>query len=156
MIATEHTLEDLTLTINQEIHVKASMDTTFAALLEQLGPGNETPDGKSLSMKIEPWPGGRWYRDLGDGNGHFWAHVQAIKRPTLLEFVGPLMASTPFVSNVQYRLKEHDGGTLITFRHTALGFIPEEHKAGMNKGWTYMFERVRTLAEATSQTANGK
>ena len=92
--------------------------TTFAALLEQLGPGNETPDGKSLNMKIEPWPGGRWYRDLGDGNGHFWAHVQAIKRPTLLEFAGPLFASFPFVSNVQYRLSEVDGGTLIAFRHT--------------------------------------
>src|ERR1035441_8347897 len=86
MIATEQTLENLTLTINQEIHVQAPLATTFAALLEQLGPGNETPDGKSLDMKIEPWPGGRWYRDLGDGNGHFWAHVQAIKRPTLLEF----------------------------------------------------------------------
>ncbi len=95
MIATEQTLENLTLTINQEIHVQAPLDVTFAALLEQLGPGNETPDGKSLNMKIEAWPGGRWYRDLGDGNGHFWANVQAIKRPTLLEFAGPLFASFP-------------------------------------------------------------
>ena len=47
----------------------------------------------------------------GDGNGPFLAHVQAIKRPTLLEFVGPLFASFPFVSNVQYRLKEVDGGS---------------------------------------------
>src|SRR5260370_466691 len=68
MIATEQTLENLTLTINQEIHVQAPLDVTFAALLEQLGPGNETPDGKSLNMKIEPWPGGRWYRELGDGS----------------------------------------------------------------------------------------
>jgi hypothetical protein len=45
MIATEQTLENLTLTINQEIHVQAPLDVTFAALLEQLGPGNETPDG---------------------------------------------------------------------------------------------------------------
>ena len=105
MIATtEQTLENLTLTINQEIHVKAPLDVTFAALLEQLGPGNETPDGKSLNMKIEAWPGGRWYRDMGDGNGHFWANVKAIVRPTLLEFAGPLFASFPFVSNVQYRL----------------------------------------------------
>ena len=72
MIAKDRTLEDLTVTINQEIHVQAPLETTFAALLEQLGPGNETPDGKSLSLRIEPWPGGRWYRDLGDGNGHFW------------------------------------------------------------------------------------
>jgi uncharacterized protein YndB with AHSA1/START domain len=148
MIPTEQTLEDLTLTINQEIHVQAPLDVTFAALLEQLGPGNQTPDGKSLSMKIEPWPGGRWYRDLGDGNGHFWANVQAIKRPMLLEFAGPLFASFPMVSNVQYRLSEVAGGTLISFRHTALGFVPEKDKAGMTKGWAAMNERVRRQAEA--------
>ena len=97
MIATEQTLENLTLTIQQEIHVEAPLDVTFAALLEQLGPGNETPDGKSLAMKIEPWPGGRWYRDLGDNNGHFWANVQAIKRPTLLEFAGHCALRSHFV-----------------------------------------------------------
>jgi hypothetical protein len=148
MIATDQTLEDLTVTINQEIHVNAPLDVTYAALLEQLGPGNQTPDGKSMSMKLEPWPGGRWYRDLGEGNGHFWANVKAIVKPTLLEFVGPLFASFPFVSNVQYRLSEVEGGTLIVFRHTALGFVPEEHKAGMTKGWNYMHDRVRAHAEA--------
>jgi hypothetical protein len=147
MNATGQALENLTLTINQEIHVKASLDKTFAALLEQLGPGNQSLEGKSLNMKIEPWPGGRWYRDLGDGNGHFWANVQAIKRPTLLEFAGPLFASFPMISNVQYRLSEVDGGTLITFRHSALGFVSDEHKAGMNKGWAAMNERVQRFAE---------
>src|ERR1700733_2223821 len=147
MISTEQTLENLIFTINQEIHVQAPLDVTFAALLEQLGPGNETPDGKSLNMKIEPWPGGRWYRDLGDGNGHFWASVQAIKRPTLLEFAGPLFASYPLVSNVQYRLSEKDGGTLITFRHTALGFMQEDQRAGVQTGWAWMLERTRRRAE---------
>lgn len=147
MLTTERTIEDLTLTIQQEIHVHAPLDVTFAALLEQLGPGNQTPDGKSLNMTIEPWPGGRWYRDLGDGNGHFWANVQAIRRPSLLEFSGPLFASFPFVSNVQYRLSEANGGTLIAFRHSALGFVPDEQKAGMDKGWAAMHERVRRHAE---------
>src|ERR1700735_2671881 len=148
MNATAPTLENLTLTINQEIHVQAPLDTTFTALLEQLGPGNETPDGKSLNMKIEPWPGGRWYRDLGDGNGHFWGNVQAIKRPTLLEFSGPLFASFPWVSNVQYRLSEVNGGTLITFRHSALGFVSEEQRPKMSQGWASMHDRVRKHAEA--------
>jgi hypothetical protein len=148
MIATEQTLEDLTLTIQQEIHVQAPLDTTFAALLEQLGPGNQTPDGKSLNMKIEPWPGGRWYRDLGDGNGHFWANVKAIMRPKLLEFAGPLFASFPMFSNVQYRLTEVEGGTLIVFRHTALGFVPGDLRADMNKGWASMHEGVRRRAES--------
>lgn len=151
MIAAEQTFEDLRLTIDQEIHVQAPLETTFAALLEQLGPGNQTPDGKSLDLKIEPWPGGRWFRDLGEGNGHFWANVQAIKRPTLLEFSGPLFASYPMISNVQYRLSSANGGTLIAFRHSALGFIPEERRADMNKGWTFINESVRRRAEAASK-----
>jgi uncharacterized protein YndB with AHSA1/START domain len=148
MTSTEPTIESLSFTIEQEIHVQAPLDVTFAALLEQLGTGNETPDGKSLSLKIEPWPGGRWYRDLGDNNGHFWAVVQAIKRPTLLEFAGPMFASFPLVNNVQYRLSEAEGGTLISFRHTALGLLTDEHKLNMPKGWSSMHERVRRFAEA--------
>ena len=142
------TLENLTVTINQEIHVNAPLDVTFAALLEQLGPGNETPDGRSLSMKIEPWPGGRWYRDLGDGNGHFWGNVQAIKRPTLLEFSGPLFMSHAVINNVQYRLSEADGGTLIKFRHSAFGLVQDDHRTGVNRGWSYIHESVRKRAEA--------
>ena len=148
MTSTEPTLESLTFTIEQKIQVQAPLDVTFAALLEQLGTGNETPEGKFLSLKIEPWPGGRWYRDLGDDNGHFWAVVQAIKRPTLLEFAGPMFASFPLVNNVQYRLSEAEGGTLISFRHTALGLLTDEHKLEMPKGWSSMHERVRRHAEA--------
>ena len=144
----DRTIEDLTLNVTQEIHVRASLEATFAALLEQLGPQNDTPDGKPMPMKIEPWPGGRWYRDLGGENGHFWGQVQAIKRPALLEITGPLFMSYPVVSNVQYRLSEADGGTLITFHHTALGLISDDHRAGVGKGWTHINEGVRKRAEA--------
>ena len=98
-------------------------------------------------MTLEPWPGGRWFRDLGDDNGHFWGHVQAIKRPTLLEITGPLMMSFAVVSNVQYRLKEVDGGTLITFRHTALGLFPDGYRDALSQGWTLLFDRIRRRAE---------
>jgi hypothetical protein len=148
MISTGIKIEDLTLTITEEIHVHAPLDTTFSALLEQLGPYNEGPSGGPMPMKLEPWPGGRWYRDLGDNNGHFWAVVQAIKRPILLEFSGPLFMSYPAVSNVQYRLSEANGVTLIKFRHSAIGTISDEHRAGVSKGWGYMNEGVRKRAEA--------
>jgi uncharacterized protein YndB with AHSA1/START domain len=147
MLSTATGIENLTLNVTQEVHVRASLEATFAALLEQLGPGNDTPD-KPMPMKIEPWPGGRWYRDLGDGNGHFWGQVQAIKRPTLLEITGPLFMSYPVVSNVQYRLTEEDGGTLIRFHHTALGLIQDDHRQGVGKGWTHMLARIRARAEA--------
>ena len=142
-------IDSLTLSLTQEIQVHASLETTFAALLEEIGQLNKAPDGTPLSMAIEAWPGGRWYRDLGDGNGHFWGHVQAIKRPTLLEIVGPLFMSYPVVSNVQFRLTEAGGGTLITLRHTALGFIEEDHRKGLTGAWTPLLERVRTHSEAS-------
>jgi uncharacterized protein YndB with AHSA1/START domain len=140
-------LENLVVNLSQEIHVQASLETTFETLLEQLGPENETPEQK-MPMKLEAWPGGRWFRDLGDGNGHFWGHVQAIKRPALLEITGPLFMSYAVVSNLQYRLSEEKGGTLIRFQHRAFGVIPEDHRQGMTKGWTQMHARIKAKAEA--------
>jgi hypothetical protein len=152
MILTATRIEDLVIQLDQEIHVRASLETTFDAMLTQLGPGNTTPDGTPMALKIEPWPGGRWYRDLGDNNGHHWGHVQAIKRPTLLEVSGPLMTSFPVTHNVQYRLKAVEGGTLITFHHYAFGVLIglDDFRKGINIGWTHIHESIRKLAEAQS------
>jgi len=147
MIQTAPGIENMTLEIKQEIHVNAPLDVTFNALLEQIGPSNARGEGDPMPMKIEPWPGGRWYRDLGGDNGHLWGHVQAIKRPALLEISGPLFASYPLLNNVQYRLSEKDGGTLISFRHTALGFIEDQHRQGVVHGWTSILEQTRKRAE---------
>jgi hypothetical protein len=141
------TIEDLTLSVTQEIHVKASIEKTFESLLAELGPEGQRPDGTSMQMKIEPWAGGRWWRDLGDGNGHLWAHVQAIKKPTLLELYGPLFMSYPVNSNVQYRLSEVDGGTLIKFHHLAFGLIDEEHRTSVVGGWGHIHGNTKKRAE---------
>jgi len=141
------TTNDLTLSITREIQVAASLEATFAALLEELGPHNTGAEGKPMPMKIETRPGGRWYRDLGNDDGHLWGHVQAIKRPTLLEITGPLFMSSAVVSNVQYRLTASKGGTLISFKHTAFGLIPDEVRTGLEGGWTEILDRARQTAE---------
>ncbi len=150
MPLTMPSLESLTVTISEEIHVRASIDATFDALLAQMGPDNATPDGTPMPMTIEPFPGGRWFRDLGSDNGHFWGSVQAIKRPTLLEITGPLFMSSPVLSNVQYRLKATDGGTIISFRHSAFGVVPDDFRDGMPQGWKAIFDRVKRHAETRS------
>ena len=147
MTMTAEGIENLTLNITQEIHVHATLEATFAALLEEIGPRSMGPDGTPMNMTIEAWPGGRWFRDLGNGNGHFWGHVQAIKRPTLLEITGPLFMSYGVVSNLQYRLSEHNGGTLIKFHHKAFGMIQEEHRKGVSTGWAHMNELMKARAE---------
>ncbi len=143
-------IESLTLVVTQEIRVNASLETTFEALLEQIGPENESPEQK-MPMKLEPWPGGRWFRDLGNDNGHLWGHVQAIKRPTLLEITGPLFMSYAVANNLQYRLSQENGGTLIRFHHRAFGVIQEEHRRGVTRGWNHLHEQVKQRAEAKSK-----
>jgi hypothetical protein len=141
-------IESLSLSVNEEIRVRASLDATFSALLDQLGPCSERPDGTPMQMKLEPWPGGRWFRDLGGDNGHFWGVVQAIKKPTLLEIAGPLFMSYPVANNVQYRLSEENGFTVIKFHHSGFGLITDEHRTGVVKGWSYILESARKRAEA--------
>jgi hypothetical protein len=147
MTAIAPAFDNLLLDITEEIHVRSSLTATFAALLEEMGPSNEGHNGTPMPMTLEPWPGGRWFRDLGDNNGHLWGHVQAIKRPTLLEITGPLMMSFAAVSNVQYRLKEVDGGTLITLRNTALGLFPDGYREALSQGLPQLLQRVRRRVE---------
>ena len=141
-------IEDMTLNITQEIRVRAPLATTFDALLEQLGPGNEHPDGTPMPMTLEPWPGGRWFRGLGDGDGHSWGNVQAIKRDALLEICGPLFMSYPVANNVQYRLSEEGGDTVIRFRHSGFGLIDENHRKNLSTGWKYIHDQAKERAEA--------
>ena len=147
MTAIAPAIDNLSLNITQEIRVRAPLNTAFAALLEEMGPSNEGRPGTPMPMTLEPWPGGRWFRDLGDNSGHLWGHVQAIKRPTLLEITGPLMMSFAVASNVQYRLTEVDGGTLITLRHTAIGLFPDNFREALGQGWPLLFDRVRRRLE---------
>jgi hypothetical protein len=125
MTAVAPDIENLSLDIIEEVRVRSSLAATFAALLEEMGPSNQGHNGAPLRMVLEPWPGGRWFRDLADNHGHLWGHVQAIKPPTLLEITGPLMMSFAVASNLEYRLKEIDSGTLTTLRHTVLGLFPD-------------------------------
>src|SRR5881396_2850036 len=148
MTAIAPAIDNLSLNIMEEVHVRAPIAATFAALLEEIGPSNKGHNDTPMPMKLEAWPGGRWFRDLGDGNGHFWAHVQAIKRPTLLEFTGPLFMSYGVVSNLQYRLSEANGGTLIKFHHKAFGLIQDEHRKGVSQGWNHINGRIKSRAEA--------
>jgi len=139
------------ITITEQIFVKASLETTFKSLLMHLGPMNETPEGKPLTMILEARPGGRWYRDLGGDNGHLWGFVQSIKRPSLLEIWGPLFISTGATSNLMYRLAEANGGTEITFTHKLVGPVPDEFRGHMPEGWDHIHARVKQQAEGGLQ-----
>lgn len=143
-IATEETIH--TINIVKEVRIAAPIEVAFEAVLDELGPGGQMPDGRSLAMKIEPRPGGRWYRDLGNDAGHLWGHVQVIKPPTLLEICGPLFMSYPVANFVQYRLSADGDGTLLKLTHQAFGQIPAADREGVKQGWDYSLKRIGEIA----------
>jgi uncharacterized protein YndB with AHSA1/START domain len=135
-----------TFEIVKQEQIAAPIAVVFETILEQMGPLNSVPDRGPMAMKLEAWPGGRWFRDLGDDAGHFWGVVQAIKPPSLLEICGPLFMSMPAISNLQYRLTEENGVTQLRFVHRAMGWIGESSQ-GVDAGWTDLTTRIRTAAE---------
>jgi len=145
-----------TFDLVKQIEIAASIEIVFESLLEELGPeglmpvmGPEglKPESKPFPMVLEAWPGGRWYRDLGNNAGHFWGHVQVIKPPTLLEIFGPLAMSFPAMNHMQYRLTAQGDITRLVLTHRALGMIQEDFRQGAGTVWGYRLDRTRILAE---------
>jgi uncharacterized protein YndB with AHSA1/START domain len=135
-----------TFTVSREIVIAAPIEIAFEAMLEEIGPEGEMPGGKPFPMVIEQWPGGRWYRDLGNNSGHLWGHVQVIKPPTLLELSGPMFMSFPSVNHVQYRLTAEGKSTRLKFAHRAMGPIQDQIREDVGTGWDYGLNRIGEIA----------
>jgi len=140
-------LEDLVLDVEQHIDIKATPEKAFAAVLHRFGKGNTRLDGVSLQMELEPKPGGRWYRDRGNGIGHLWGFVQVIKAPTLLELSGPMFMSYPATNHLEIKIDKTTGGSRVMLRHRALGMIDPEHRKGVTTGWKHTLELVKKDCE---------
>jgi uncharacterized protein YndB with AHSA1/START domain len=140
-VATEHDFR-----LELERRIDAPIADVWEAMLHEVGPGFGGEDDTPMRMKVERFPGGRWYRDLGDDAGHLWGHVQAIRPPSLFEVTGPLFMSAPVSNNIQYRLAEENGVTTLSFVHTAFGPLPAVLRDGMPEGWTDHLEKIEGRA----------
>jgi hypothetical protein len=134
--------EEMTLDVVQQIDVKADIGDVFKAVLHRFGEGSTNPDGETMHMILEQWPGGRWFRDRGNGIGHLWGHVQVIKPPVLLELSGPMFMSYPALNHVEIKLDQVAGGAKITLRHRAIGLIEETHRQNVSKGWMHYLDCI--------------
>jgi uncharacterized protein YndB with AHSA1/START domain len=136
-----------TLSILKEVEIAAPIEIAFEALLAEFGPEGQMMDGKPFPKVLEPWPGGRWYRDLGNQSGHLWGHVQVIKPPTLLELSGPMFMSFAAVNHVQCRLTADGDITRLKLTHQSMGAIPEDFRMRMGEGWDHIMKRIGEIAQ---------
>jgi uncharacterized protein YndB with AHSA1/START domain len=134
-----------TLDVRVQRQIAAPIEIVFQTVLEPHGPMAD------MALKLEAWPGGRWYRDLGNNAGHLWGHVQVIKPPQLLEICGPMFMSYPVMSHIQYRLTKQGDGTLLEFAHQAVGLLTPEHMEGVNKGWGQMMDSIRERSQTRAE-----
>ena len=139
-------VEIQTLNIVKDVVIDASIDVVWESVLEEMGPAGTGADDKPMPMKVELWPGGRWYRDLGNNTGHLWGHIQVIKPPKLLEVTGPMFMSYPAISHVQYRLVPDGEQTRLKLTHKAIGLIDPEHAKGADLGWQEVIDQVVKIA----------
>lgn len=139
--------QDMTLDVEQTVEINAAVGDSYKALMRRLTVENSSPDNKSMPMVLEEWPGGRWFRDLGNAEGHLWGFVQVIKPPTLIEIHGPMFMSYPVAGHIQFRLTQIPGGTELYLRHQAIGLIEDDHRQGVVPGWNHLLQSVKQAAE---------
>ena len=147
-------IEDLTLDVEQHVDVQGAIEDVFKSVLHRFGEGSAKPDGESMQMQIEPFAGGRWFRDRGEGIQHLWGHVQVIKPPVLLELSGPMFMSYPALNHIEIKLEQVADGTRVLLRHRAIGLLDPAHKEGVKTGWEYMLGSVKNdFARSTGTPA---
>ena len=143
------TLEQAVLEFGQEIEIKASPADVFEGMVHRLTDGHRGgPDAPPLPLELERWPGGRWFRDLGDGAGHLWGFVQSYRPPTLLEICGPMFMSYAVAGHIIIRFEAAGEGTRLSFRYSAFGLIQDDHRTGLAAGFASMLAGLKEDAEA--------
>jgi hypothetical protein len=138
------------LDLEQSVQINATVSDAYDALIHRLTDQNSGANNTPMPMCLEAWPGGRWFRDLGEGQGHLWAFVQVIKPPTLLELHGPMFMSYAVAGHMQFRLTETSDGVELYLHHQVIGPVEDDHLKGIVPGWKSLLDQTKLLAEASS------
>lgn len=140
-------LDDLHLDFEQTVEIKAAPGDVFEGLIQHMCHLEGEEGRPGVKLRLERWPGGRWFRDLDGGNGHLWGFVQSIKPPTLLELFGPMFMSHPVSGHIIVRLTPVPGGTKLVFKNDMFGMIPPDVREGLSEGWGSMLGAIKRDAE---------
>jgi uncharacterized protein YndB with AHSA1/START domain len=97
---------------------------------------------EGATMQIEPFVGGRFFEDAGEGKGVLWGHVADYVPGEKLILIGPIGVRKPCHSVVTFELEEASGGCVLKFRHRGAGLIDAEYGKDFEGGWNELFESL--------------
>ncbi|MFI4897127.1 MAG: SRPBCC domain-containing protein [Phycisphaerales bacterium JB059] len=147
-----------TTRVESEIVIHADRERVFEAVLRETAawfwPGK--PDERHAPSVIEPWVGGRFWRDesaeRGEGAGELYATVATIRPPEMVRLVGDFASSHAYAGTVTIRLRETDGGTRVEVTHVCSGDVPEEKVREFEEGWRDELGNLKRYVETGRAT----
>lgn len=120
----------------QEIAINAPRDRVFDALINDVSHWWAYRFHENSTVRLEPWPGGRFYEDSGANDGALWGTVTYVKRPEIIRLHGCLgMLDRPVVSVYSYELVDANGSTVLKLRHRCIGDLDPKWAKAHGDGW---------------------
>ncbi|MHC4977301.1 MAG: SRPBCC family protein [Planctomycetota bacterium] len=128
--------------IQMEREFSADRERLFEAITSEIHSWWFGCSHEGAVMKIEPFVGGRFYEDGGDGRGVLWAHVADYFPGEKLVLIGPIGVRKPCQSVVTFEFEEADGGCVLRFRHRGAGLIDPDYGTDYEAGWVELFDSL--------------
>ena len=92
---------------------------------------------------LEPYVGGRFYEDWGDGSGALYGTVGCWDAGSRVVVSGPMGMAGPVVGVWSFELSLDGARTLLRCTHRAFGDIDDETAQGYRSGWGEVLAALR-------------
>ncbi len=139
----------ITMDVAAAITIDAPLDRTFRYFVDRIGDWLlGYPSRENLDLKLEPFAGGRIYRDLPNGASIWWATVQIYRPNERLDFAGPLFVTAPSLSHVHVEFGEDtNGASRVSVHHRTIGETPA-HPELVETVWAWHLDEFGRLLSA--------
>ncbi len=114
------------------------IERVWAALTEDVEAwwGSPYLQGEATSLVLEPWPGGMFREDWGDGQGAVWGVVGLVERGRRLELHGAMGMTGAVAGVTRFGLDPiGDGSTRLRLSHEAFGHLDPDTQRNYGLGW---------------------
>jgi uncharacterized protein YndB with AHSA1/START domain len=129
-----------------EVTIDAPCEAVWKALIEDIDTW-WLPDfhvaGKNRKIVLEPYVGGKFYEDAGEGNGVFWMKIITFQAPGQLTMAGHVAPpwGGPATSIVSISLKAARAGqTIVAVTDHVFGKVSDKLHKSLDEGWRRLFE----------------
>lgn len=130
-----------TLQIERDVELQATPERVFAALTTEIGAWwDHTFAEEPRGLYLEPYAGGRFYEEFGQGGSALYAIVTYTEPGKLLVLSGSMGMRGPVLATVRYELEPREGGTLLTLAHRVVGEVDDETRELYTTGWEALLD----------------